>query len=459
VPIKRYFLDRLHASAIFESERAEYPPTFSKELNYQCGRILFFASLITTFAWLPYIYLDGQLHPEEPLLPLIRMGLSVVSLTIFILYMSRRFPECNLLFLYIIGTYLAISSGLITALTKADPVYMGGNIFILTLLAVVPVKRRAALSVVAASLSIFFIVGFFKGMSFHTISSLYSLHDLLSAAFVAILFIYLLHNTRYTSWLKSKKIEQQSGELRTDKEKIDKLLLNILPPAVARELKDQGYVQPVFYESATIVFTDFVGFTKITEKLTPDQLVRELDDVFSRFDRVMDKYGLEKLKTIGDSYMFAGGVPLVNNTHEIDAVLGALEIQSLIERINQEKASSGRPVFEIRIGINTGPLMAGVVGEKKFVYDVWGDSVNLASRMESSGEKGKVNISESTYIRIKDYFETEARGQVMAKNKGAMEMYFVKRIKPDLSSDAVSLYPNLRFREICRICPETNSDP
>jgi class 3 adenylate cyclase len=162
----------------------------------------------------------------------------------------------------------------------------------------------------------------------------------------------------------------------------------------------------------------------------------------------MDKYCLEKLKTIGDSYMYAGGVPVVNHTHEIDAVLGALEIQSFIEKANEEKKSKGRPVFEIRIGINTGPLMAGVVGEKKFVYDVWGDSVNLASRMESSGEKGRVNISETTYIRIKDFFETEARGQILAKNKGAVDMYFVKQIKPELSADPAGRKPNERFREM-----------
>lgn len=447
----RYLLERLRASAVFESERADYPQTFSKELNYQCGRILFFASLITMVAWLPYIYLDLRLHPEEPLLPVIRIGMSAVSLIVFILYMSRRFPDCNLLFLYIIGAYLAISCGLITALTKADPVYMGGNVFILTLLAVVPVKRRAALFVVAAALAVFSIVGFLKGISFRELPAQYSLLNLFSAAVVAILFIYLLDNTRYASWLKSKKIERQSEELRSDKEKIDKLLLNILPPAVAQELKDQGYVKPVFYESATIVFTDFVGFTKITERLTPDQLVRELDEVFSRFDRVMDKYGLEKLKTIGDAYMYAGGVPVSSHTHEIDAVLGALEIQSFVEQVNEEKRRSGRPVFEIRIGINTGPLMAGVVGKKKFVYDVWGDAVNLASRMESSGKTGQVNISQSTYVRIKDYFETEARGRIMAKNKGTVEMYFVKRIKPEFSSDEAGLQPNQRFWEMRRL--------
>ncbi len=456
--LMQHALERLRAYSFFEGERADYPPTFTEELNYQCGRILFVVAMITMVAWIPYISLDCRLHPDEFLIPYIRIGLSIVSLIIFILYLTSRFAGYHMLFLVIIGAYLAISCALLTALTKADSVYMGGYTFILMIMAIAPVDRRAALLVIAASLMTFFATGYFKGISFDSLSARYSFLDLISATFVSISFIFLLHETRYRSWLKSKKIDEQSLELRSDKEKIDKLLLNILPPAVAQELKDQGYVKPVFYQSATIVFTDFVGFTKITEKLTPDQLVRELDEVFSRFDRVMDKYGLEKLKTIGDSYMYAGGVPAVSNTHEIDAVLGALEIQSFVEQINGKKTLDGRPVFEIRIGINTGPLMAGVVGEKKFVYDVWGDSVNLASRMESSGEKGRVNISEATYVRVKDFFETESRGQIMAKNKGTVEMYFVKRIKPELSSDSSGIEPNQRFREMYKTCQERYPD-
>lgn len=446
----RILLERLRLPIVFADERAEYPPTFKQELNYQCGRILFFASIVTTFAWLPYISIDSRLHPEEPLLPLLRFGLSLVGAIIFILYMTRRFPECNLLFLDIIGSYLAISCGLITALTKADPVYVGGYILVLSILAMAPVRKQVSLVILSLSLATFFSVGFFQGVSFHSVSARYSLNDLLTTAVVVTLFIYLLDKSRYASWLKSKEIEKQREELKSDKEKIDKLLLNILPEPVAREIKDQGYVKPVFYDSVTIVFTDFVGFTRIAEKLTPDQLVGELDAAFSRFDRIMDKYGLEKLKTIGDAYMFAGGVPVVNNTHAIDAMLGALEIQLFIANINAEKKSAGRPAFEIRIGINTGPLMAGVVGEKKFVYDVWGDSVNLASRMESSCEKGQVNISESTCVQISDFFETEHRGQIVAKNKGAVDMYFVKRIKPELSQDEAGLVPNERFREMYR---------
>jgi len=449
--------ERLRDYPIFESEREAYPQTFSEELNDQCGRILFVVCLITTVAWLPYIYLDAGLHPEEPLLPVIRMGLSVLSLTLFILHVSKRFPRHNMLFLVLIGAYLAVGCGLITALADADPAYMGGYIFILTVMALVPVDRRYAIIIIAASLLTFFVTGRFENISFDRTSDRYSVLDLSSATVVAIAFIYLLHNTRLASWLKSRKIEQQSEEMRSDKEKIDNLLLNILPPAVAEELKGQGYVKPVFYPSATIVFTDFVGFTKISETLTPDQLVRELDSAFSRFDRVMDKYGLEKLKTIGDSYMYAGGVPLPNATHAIDAVLGALEIQSFVEQINLEKSQSGRPVFEIRIGINSGPLMAGVVGEKKFVYDVWGDSVNLASRMESSGGKGRINISESTHARIRDYFETEARGQVLAKNKGAVSMYFVNRLKKEFASDPEGRTPSESFWSIYKKLQEENT--
>lgn len=431
--------------ATSKTESDGYPPTFAGELNHQCGRILFFGSLLTMVAWLPYLPLDAHLHPDVPLIPVIRIGLSVISLIIFVLYLSRRFPDCNLLFLNILGAYLVISCGLITALTGADPVYLGGYLFILTLLAVVPVRRWAALIILAASLGVFFVAGFVKGMTFSTWSARYSLLDLLSAAFVAVLFIYLLNGKRHASWLKSKKIEEQRIELKEDREKIDRLLLNILPAPVAAELKDRGAVKPVYYPDATIVFTDFVGFTDIAEKLSPDELVWELDAFFSRFDRVMDRYGLEKLKTIGDAYMYAGGLPVANNTHALDAVLGALEILAWVEEVNARKAADGLPVFEIRIGIHSGPLMAGIVGEKKFVYDVWGDSVNLASRMESSGQKGQINISQSTRARISNFFETENRGRILAKNKGAIEMFFVKRIYPDLAADDAGRIPNDAF--------------
>jgi len=282
-------------------------------------------------------------------------------------------------------------------------------------------------------------------MEFATVSARYSLNDLITTAVVASVFIYILDRTRFRSWEKSRKIENQKNEIQSDKEKIDRLLLNILPPSVADELKGHGYVKPVHFRRATIVFTDFVGFTQIAEKLSPEELVNELDSAFRYFDSIMDKYNLEKLKTIGDSYMYAGGVPVENNTHEIDAVLAALEIQDYFNKLKSKKISSGQTYWELRIGVNTGPMMAGVVGEKKFVYDVWGDSVNIASRLESSGEPGRVNISESTCSRVSGFFDIEARGRVTAKHKGAIDMYFVTGIKEELAADGSRLIPNDQF--------------
>lgn len=166
--------------------------------------------------------------------------------------------------------------------------------------------------------------------------------------------------------------------------------------------------------------------------MTPTELTKELDACFSQFDNICDRYNLEKLKTIGDSYMCAGGIPKKNNTNPIDIVMAALEIQAFMNQMKDIKEMLGLPYWQLRLGIHTGPLIAGVIGEKKFAYDVWGDTVNLASRMESSGEIEKVNISGITYELIKDFFDCEYRGKIKAKNKGEIDMYYVKNLKDDL---------------------------
>ena len=178
-------------------------------------------------------------------------------------------------------------------------------------------------------------------------------------------------------------------------------------------------------KQVTVLFTDFEGFTELTEKLTAEDLVTELNVCFSAFDNIMQKYGIEKIKTIGDSYMAVGGLPTPNETHAKDAIDAALEIQKFMKEYNKKKITAGKPYFETRIGIHTGPVVAGIVGVKKFAYDIWGDTVNIASRMESSGEIGKINISHSTYELVKDEFNFEHRGMISAKGKGKMDMYFV----------------------------------
>ncbi len=220
----------------------------------------------------------------------------------------------------------------------------------------------------------------------------------------------------------------QRNNISKERKRSDALLLNILPSAVAEELKVTGKSETQAFDEVTVLFTDFKGFTQISERLSPKELVQELDEHFKAFDAIMEKYGVEKIKTIGDSYMAAGGLPVANTTNPFDVVTAAMDIKTYMENVNAGK-QAGKEVFEIRIGIHTGPIVAGIVGVKKFAYDIWGDTVNTASRMESSGEAGKVNISESTYQHVKDNFNCTYRGNITAKNKGEIAMYFVDSSK------------------------------
>ncbi len=220
----------------------------------------------------------------------------------------------------------------------------------------------------------------------------------------------------------------QRNRISKEKKRSDELLLNILPSETAEELKTTGTAKAKSFDSVTVMFTDFKNFTQASEKLSAEELVKEINYCYSEFDKIITKHGIEKIKTIGDSYMCAGGLPVANATHAVDVVKVGLEIQQFIERNKQERIAKGQPYFELRLGIHTGPVVAGVVGTKKFAYDIWGDTVNTAARMQSSGEVGKVNISGATYALVKDKFNCTHRGKIQAKNKGEVDMYFVERV-------------------------------
>ncbi len=217
----------------------------------------------------------------------------------------------------------------------------------------------------------------------------------------------------------------QRRRISKEKKRSDDLLTNILPKETADELKATGAAKARSFDMVTVMFTDFKDFTQISETLSPAELVNDLHTIFHAFDNIIHKHTIEKIKTIGDSYMAAGGLPIPNKTHAKDVVSAALKIVKFMEAHNQQRMKEGKPVFEIRIGINSGPVVAGIVGIKKFAYDIWGDTVNLASRMESSGEPGKINISGSTYELVKNDFNCTYRGKIQAKNKGEVDMYFV----------------------------------
>jgi class 3 adenylate cyclase len=227
----------------------------------------------------------------------------------------------------------------------------------------------------------------------------------------------------------AEALKRRNVELDHQRQVSESLLLNILPAEVADELRTKGMVSPKYFEDVTIMFTDFVGFSTSTEHLAAEDVVEQLHGYFTAFDRICTRYGLEKLKTIGDSYMCIGGLPTRNPAHPVNAVMAALEmLQEVVERDRPDSLVS----WKVRIGIHTGPVVAGVVGINKFAFDIWGDTVNFSSRMESSGEPNRINISEHTYSRIKDFFECEYRGKVLTKDKRAVDMYFANGILPKL---------------------------
>ncbi len=233
------------------------------------------------------------------------------------------------------------------------------------------------------------------------------------------------------------KVKERTNELQVEKKKSDDLLLNILPEDVANELKQTGRTKPRSYEIATVMFTDFENFTSKSETLTPEELVNLIDTCFTKFDEIISKHKMEKIKTIGDAYLCVSGVPDTTSHNAINAVEAAIEILEAIKAFRT--GPDGDNYFDIRIGIHTGPLVAGVVGDKKFAFDIWGDTVNTASRMEQNSEANKINISHTTYELVKDKYQCFYRGKKAAKNKGKIEMYFVENKIPVSSEKSDSL--------------------
>ncbi|MDX1958608.1 MAG: adenylate/guanylate cyclase domain-containing protein [Leptospiraceae bacterium] len=243
----------------------------------------------------------------------------------------------------------------------------------------------------------------------------------------------------------TESIKSQEA-IKVEKEKSDSLLLNILPAKIATELKEKGFVKPVQYNSVSVLFTDFKGFTRLASTLSPDKLVEKLDAIFLQFDNMCERRNIEKLKTIGDAYMCVGGLPIENTTHPIDICLAAIEMQHFMKETKEiMEMVSGEEFLDMRLGIHTGSVVAGVIGKAKFAFDIWGDAVNIASRMESNGEVGAINISGDTYELVKDFFDCESRGKIDAKNRGLIEMYFLEKIKPELSIEGKGLVPNEQF--------------
>jgi class 3 adenylate cyclase len=238
-----------------------------------------------------------------------------------------------------------------------------------------------------------------------------------------------------TQYMLEQIINTRTEDLILEKDKTESLLANVLPKNTATEIMEKGKATKMKYNFVTVLFSDIQGFTKIAEQMNPEVLIDELDSFFFYFDSVVERLGIEKIKTIGDAYMCAGGIPEKNRTNPIEVILAALEMQKYMEQLKRTSSEKGIQHWDIRIGIHTGTVIAGVVGHKKLSYDIWGDTVNTASRMESSGEAGKINISGTTYEFAKEFFICRHRGKMPVKYKGELDMYFVEGIVPELRDD------------------------
>lgn len=264
---------------------------------------------------------------------------------------------------------------------------------------------------------------------------------------------------------QSKKIERQKEKieeernkvvlqqelLQKEKDKTEKLLKNVLPTSTVEELKKRGKARARAYKTVSVIFTDFIGFTKISDRMPATELVKKLDVYFTKFDEIIVSNNLEKIKTIGDAYMCAGGVPVRNNTNPIDACLAALQIQAYMLKRMNDAIANGREFWELRLGINTGDVIAGVIGSERLAFDVWGATVNHAQRMEMLGEAGKVTITGSTFALIEPYFECTFKGKAQTKSRGLIDMYIVDRIKPELSIKGEGIFPNDKFNQVVNL--------
>ena len=246
--------------------------------------------------------------------------------------------------------------------------------------------------------------------------------------------------TRRQVTMANKELEARNEELDEQRRISQSLLRNILPDDVADELSAHGQVEPKLFDDVTILFTDFVGFTRSTEDIAAKDLVKLLHDYFTDFDRIARRYGLEKLKTIGDSWMCAGGLPQRNESHPVDTVLAALEMLDVVRTRARE---AGNPGWAVRIGIHTGPVIAGVVGIDKFAFDVWGRTVNFSSRVESTGAANRINLSDATHQRVREFFHCDARGPIRTKEDREYDMWFVEGIAPRLLQDRSEPVPPL----------------
>jgi len=422
-----------------------YREEFGRETAEKTVKSLWVMSFIALILYPPTFIMDYISYPEHfPILTCIRFGTTFV-LAVFVIFQARfrhleLFIKHSWLLVYAFAAIVCVSLDLMSLVVGGPetPYYAGLNLLILGVLVAVPwgLGRMGLLLI--------FIVGQYDLVMLlldeETIPRLFFVANyfFVASAFIGLFWTVVGYQLRTAEFMSRKQLEKE-------KERSEELLLNVLPQEVAEELKAHGKVKARHIDSCSILFTDFVGFTRVADKVTPDRIVHALDKAFTEFDKVMSKYGLEKLKTIGDAYMCAGGVLHEQPDHLVRCILAGLEMLRSIE--DEGLTSADGTAWRMRIGIHPGPVVAGVIGQKKFAYDLWGDTVNTASRLESSGLPRSVNLATPVYKQVENFFVGVDRGFVPVKGKGPLPMTRVSRLRPEYSADGRGLAPNERLEE------------
>lgn len=442
--LKRNFdLLKLSFQYIFiGADRRLYPDTLLDELEYQCRRILPMAALACFLIPLGYLSVDQLNFPDKPILPLLRVGLSVASIIAFIVAWFRLTKYWGFIGVFILASYLLLQATFATLISNVEPAYMAGYILCLVIPALILPVPLMWLNILFATIYSIFFIGLWV-IDFHhnSVMQLYSFQDFQSTIFITLGFGFLQAKTRESIYANSKKLEAERLEA-------EKLLRNILPESVADEFNSEGGNEPALLENVTIGFTHFIGFTHSLEvQSSIEEVINELNQCFAYFDSAIQNYGLEKLKTMGDKYMFAGGLPNQIQTHAIDCCLVALSMLDYVKKVNDAKNKEDKQFWKISIGIASGSVVAGIVGQKKFVYDVWGKTVSDASHIENDGLENKINVTRSTYNLIHEIFDCEPTDVIKSKPDNEPQSFIIERLRPKYSADAEGLIPNQELLE------------
>ena len=418
-----------------------FPKTLYQDLEYQCERLSPMAILAALLIWLPYIPIDVQLLPEIPMVVLIRIGFSIVSLIGFALLMSKPFGYWGFVIGVLFIGYMLFGAATVAILSNGAPAYIGGFILcILVATFVAPLPLSWSYGIFTVSYIYLFGGFWFFDISLNSNVQRYSLQDLSTVILVSYGFSAIQYRIRKSNFERSRIFEEKKIES-------DRLLQSIIPKSIVNTRQSIGQLQPKQFENVTLLFTGLEGFSEIVATLPAKETVNRLNQLFNEFSKICDQYQVEKIKTVGDRFIASAGLPNSSPTHAIDCCLAAVRIRDFMLQVNQNNLRVGQPPLKLRIGIHSGPVIGGIVGQRKFLFDVWGETVNLASRFEENCVVNKINISRSTYNLVKSGFECSYRGVSQDNSKPKLDMFFLEGIQPYFSKNGEGKIPNQDFKD------------